>query len=456
MSPRPPQVVDPHTGLAVVADAICTACGCTCDDVLLTTEGRQIVEARQACVTGKAWFLGESRNDALICTIDGRPATLNDGIERAAKILVDAKSPLVYGLRETTSEAQRAAASIADWIGGTIDTPASREHGPTGIAFQGVGEVTCTLGEIRNRSDFVIVWGADPVTTLPRHFTKFSLTPVGQFVPQGRRGRYAVVVDVRRNPSAASADEFIGIRPDGDFDAIWTLRALLRGLEVDPQQTVAATGVGLEVWGALAARMKQARYGAFLYGPGLTMSRGRHLNTEALLALTRDLNDHTRFVAHGLGTRGNLPGADHVLTWRTGFPFGVNQARGYPRFNPGEFSAEAMLARREVDAALLVTADPESDFGPIAQRHLASIPQIVVDFRDAQIARSAAVAFRTATYGLHTAGTVYRADGVPLTLRPAVASQYPDAFTVLNELERRILTRQGRPASAAMSVTAAP
>jgi len=38
---------------------------------------------------------------------------------------------------------------------------------------------------------------------------------------------------------------------------------------------------------------------------GLTMTRGKHANTEALLALTRDLNRYTRFVCSrtaGMGT----------------------------------------------------------------------------------------------------------------------------------------------------------
>lgn len=434
-----PPGAPPQPDLVTVADATCTACGCLCDDVVLRADGDRIVEARQACVLGKTWFLERPVADGPVAAIDGRPATLDDALDRTARLLSESKYPLLYGLGETTGEAQRAAASLADWLGGTIDTPTSVRRGPIGVAFRGVGEVTCTLGEIRHRGDLIVLWGTDPFTSHPRLFTKYCLTPPGQFLPHGRGNRYAAVIDVRRTPSAAAADEFIGLRPGGDFEALWTLRALLRGLEVDPQRTAEETGATLDVWRALAARMKRARFGVFLYGPGLTQSRGRHLNIEALLALTRDLNDHTRFVSLPLGDRGNVAGADNVLAWRTGFPFGVNHSLDYPRFNPGEFTAEAILARREADAALLVTADPEADFSPAARRHLASIPRIVLDFRDVPTMRSAAVAFRTATYGIHTPGTVYRMDDVPLPLRPACASTYPDATDVLGRLERRIL-----------------
>ena len=59
---------------------------------------------------------------------------------------------------------------------------------------------------------------------------------------------------------------------------------------------------------------------------GLTMTRGKHCNSEALLALTRDMNAYTRFVAKPNRGHGNVTGADNVVAWRTGYPFGVNHA----------------------------------------------------------------------------------------------------------------------------------
>ena len=76
------------------------------------------------------------------------------------------------------------------------------------------------------------------------------------------------------------------------------------------------------------------------------MTRGKHANTEALLALTRDMNKYTRFVCKPNRGHGNVTGADNVVAWRTGYPFGVNLGRGYPRFNPGEYTASDILARR--------------------------------------------------------------------------------------------------------------
>ena len=120
--------------------------------------------------------------------------------------------------------------------------------------------------------------------------------------------------------------------------------------------------------------MKQAKYGVILFGMGVTMTRGKHLNSYALLALARDMNAHTRFVCKPMRGHGNVTGADNVVTWRTGYPFAVNLARGYPRFNPGEYTTSDTLGRGEADAALIVASDPMSNFSQPAREHLAASP----------------------------------------------------------------------------------
>ena len=100
--------------LKVVQDATCTFCGCVWDDIDLRVDGTHIVEAKRACVLGKAWFLNHDVEDRAPCYIEGQPATVEAGIDRAAQILVRSRWPLVYGLSDTTSESQRVAVSIAD------------------------------------------------------------------------------------------------------------------------------------------------------------------------------------------------------------------------------------------------------------------------------------------------------------------------------------------------------
>jgi formylmethanofuran dehydrogenase subunit B len=423
----------------IVRDATCTFCGCVCDDMHLTVDiaANKITKAENACILGRAWFKEHGIEERPFALVGGREASTAEAIEEAAQILAKARFPVIYGLSDTTCEAQRQAVAIADMIGGNLDTTTSVCHGPSGIAFQGVGESTATLGEVRNRADLLVFWGGNPAESHPRLFTRYAVTAKGMYVPNGRKDRTVVLVDVRRTPSAAVADIFVQVKPQRDFEVLWALRALVKGKRVDPAiETL--TGVPLATLEDLASRMKRCRYGVLFFGMGLTMTRGRHFNSGALLALTTDLNEHTHFVAKPVRGHGNVTGADNVVSWQTGFPFGVNLSRGYPRFNPGEFTTADLLGRGEADAALIVAADPGANFPQRAIDHLRSIPTIVLDPKPTHTSRHARVAITTATYGISTAGTVYRMDDVSITLRPALPSPYPSDEEVLKRIKERV------------------
>jgi formylmethanofuran dehydrogenase subunit B len=425
------------TELKVVSNATCTFCGCVCDDMELTVENNHITKAKNACVLGKAWFLNHHVEDRPVALVEGKPATLEEAVERAAQILAGARYPIVYGLSDTTCEAQRVAVAIADRIGGCVDTTTSVCHGPSGMAFQGVGEVTCTLGEVKNRADLVIFWGSNPAESHPRHWGRYSTMPKGLFVPNGRKDRTVVLVDVRKSKSAPAADIFVQIKPRKDFEVLWALRALVKGVEPDAS-IEQETGVSLEQLKDLARQMKECKFGVLFFGMGLSMTRGKHLNVEAALSLARDLNEYTRFYAKPMRGHGNVTGADNVVSWQTGYPFGVNLGRGYPRFNPGEFTTSDTLARNEADAALIVASDPMGNFSQPAREHLARIPFVALDPKESPTIKAATVAFTTATYGINVPGTVYRMDDVPIPLRPAFDSPYPSDEAVLKAIEKRI------------------
>ena len=233
--------------------------------------------------------------------------------------------------------------------------------------------MTCTLGEVKNRADFIIYWGGNPAECHPRHFTKYTLTQKGKFVPQGRKGRFMVLVDIRETPSARAADLFLQIQPGKDFEVVTTMLALLKGRPVN-RERVAETGVTVEQLQDLVDRMKRARFGVLFFGMGLSMTRGKHMNSASVLTLVTELNAFTKFVAMPMRGHGNVTGADMVIRWTTGYPFGVNLSRGYPRFNPGEFSTVDLLVRGDNDAALILGADPGATMPQPAIEHLRRIP----------------------------------------------------------------------------------
>jgi formylmethanofuran dehydrogenase subunit B len=437
-----PTKPDPH----VVEDATCLGCGCLCDDISLRIEGDRLVGADGACALGESWFLNRPAVDRPACLVGGHPATVEAGIERAAGILLEARYPLIFGLSETNSEAQRLVVAIADGIGGCIGTTPALDRGSSTIAFQEVGEVTCTLGEVKNRADLILLWGCNPAETHPRLFERYSLTSRGLFRPRGRSDRYGVVIDDSRTATAAVSDEFIPIMPGRHFEVLWTLRALVKGVDLDPGEIEAQTGVPLPTWQALLNRMIQAKYGVIFHGGRSGDRRLGHLDHHALFALVRKLNDRTRFVTLHLQAGGNPTGAETVITSQTGYPSPVNLARGYPRYGPGEFDACTTLERGEPDAALIVAGDSIAGLSPAAREHLARIPTIVLEPLDTPAARAATVTFHTARHGIHASGTCYRMDGVPIPLRPAVASALPSDEDILRRLDRHVLSIRRSPA----------
>ena len=196
------------------------------------------------------------------------------------------------------------------------------------------GKITCTLGEVKNRADFIVYWGGNPAECHPRHFTKYTLTQKGRFVPEGRKGRTMVLVDIRETPSAKAADLFLQIRPGKDFEVLTTLRALVKNQKVNAER-VAETGLTVDQLQDLVDRMKRAKFGVIFFGMGLSMTRGKHMNSAGVLSLAAELNAFTKFVCMPMRGHGNVTGSDMVLRWTTGYPFGVSLSRGYPRFNPG-------------------------------------------------------------------------------------------------------------------------
>jgi formylmethanofuran dehydrogenase subunit B len=297
------------------------------------------------------------------------------------------------------------------------------------------GKVTCTLGEVKNRADFILYWGGNPAECHPRHFTKYTLTQKGKFVPQGRKGRTMVLVDIRETPSARAADLFLQIQPGKDFELVTTLIALVKGRPVNTER-VLETGVPVEQLQDLVDRMKRARFGVLFFGMGLSMTRGKHMNSASVLTLVTELNAFTKFVAMPMRGHGNVTGADMVVRWTTGYPFGVSLSRGYPRFNPGEFSTVDLLVRGDNDAALILGADPGATMPQPAIEHLRRIPTIVLDPKVTHTSRLARVHITTAVTGISAPGTVYRMDEVPLPLRPALRSPYPTDEEVLRRIRQ--------------------
>jgi formylmethanofuran dehydrogenase subunit B len=361
-----------------VADATCAGCGCVCDDIEVTADGLV-----RTCALGDRWFAERTGDRPPVARVDGREVSLDEAADAAAGILSAARAPLVYGLGQTSCEAQRRAVALAEAAGAVIDVGAAND------AYAAIGSSTATFGEIRDRAELVVVWRADPVVTNPRLLERLRLDPSAM-----------IVVDSERTATAEAAGTFVEVHDD--FEALWALR----GGETGP----------------LADRILAAGHVAFIHGAL------DELTALALLSLVRDLARDRHAVTLGLRGDGNARGAEDVLAWQTGFAATVDFARGFPREAPG---AAKLLERGEVDAALVVAA------GPIAALPR-DLPTVVIDSRATAMSRAARVAFATAADGIEVAGTAHRMDGVPVPLRAPLPSDRPSTEDVLAAIGERL------------------
>ena len=375
---------------------------------------------KNACTISRSKFMNHHENKIAAPTVKGKEEKLEDAVKRAVEILASARRPLIYGLSSTDCGAIGKAVEIAEYTGGVLDNTSSVCHGPTILALQSVGESKSTLGEIKNRADLVIFWGSNPSEAHLRHIVRYSVMPKGKYVPEGKKDRKIVVVDVRETRTARMADKFLKIDHNKDFELLSTLRSLVRGEKIDAEEVA---GVPMSEIEELAEAMKNARFGALFFGLGLTQSDGRHMNIDAAVGLVSELNRKTKFVLTPMRGHYNVSGANSVSTWQTGYPYAVDFSLGYPRYNPGEFTAIDMLAREEADAALIIASDPGSNFPKDAAKHLAKIPVITLDQKTTPTTMLSEVVIPVATAGIEAEGTAYRMDGVPLMLSKILEPQ---------------------------------
>jgi formylmethanofuran dehydrogenase subunit B len=473
--------------ITVVSNVTCPVCGSLCDDLEIEVENNVVTKVRNACGVGESKFIGYSGHRPLKPLIreNGElvEASLSEAIKRSARILAEASYPILYGWSNTSCEASRMGVELAEEVGGVIDNTSTVCHGPSVLSIQDVGFSTATLGQVRHRADLILYWGCNPWSAHPRHIERYTSFTEGRFrhsewhkyianlsaFRSGQRveracklteekseaavekearqerltklppslfekERKMIVVDVRRTRSADIADCFVQVEPNKDYEIFQALRALLKEEELQVDQV---GGVSVEVLEDLADILAGCEFGVLFFGVGLTMSEGKLRNIDAGISLVRDLNAFTKFIIMPMRGHYNVTGANVVSTWQTGYPFAVDMAHGYPRYNPGETSVVDILSRGESDAALIVASDPVAHFPKEAVKNLVQKPLIVIDPEMNATSLMADVVFPCAIAGIEAEGTAYRMDRVPLPLKKVVKP----ARTCLadEEIVRRIL-----------------
>ncbi|UUX91570.1 formylmethanofuran dehydrogenase subunit B [Methanoplanus endosymbiosus] len=422
-----------------ITDVICPFCGCLCDDLTVTIENNAVVGVDNGCALAEAKFMHTDRlNNPIIKDGDRfRETGYDEAVGEAADILKDSERPLLFGWSGTQGEAQCSGVHLCELLGGVIDNTSSICHGPSILAIQEVGHPGCTLGQIKNRADLIIYWGCNPVEAHPRHMSRYTYYADGFFLNNAFRERKLIVADVRKTESANLADEFIQIKPGGDYAVFSALRAIIRGKgDILPDYVAGVAKSQLE---RVAKMCLEAKFGAIFFGLGLTMTKNKYKNIRNAIELTDLLSRHTKFTITPMRGHWNVYGSNEVMTWLTGYPYGVDFSRGIAFYNPGETTAVDILAKKECDAMFVVASDPAAHMPRKCAEHMAEIPVIQIDPHINCTTLLSDVQLPVAVTGIETPGTAYRMDGIPLRTKKVTDTVHPNDTEIIDRIYKKVL-----------------
>jgi formylmethanofuran dehydrogenase subunit B len=418
----PPKLSEPISGVT------CPFCGLLCDDLVVTDAAGTLAVRPNGCGLASAGFEGTGMAGPDAPRIGGRPATLPEAAAQAARLLRDARQPLIAGLATDVAGA-RAAGRLADRCGAVLDHMNSAAAMRNLLVLQDSGWIATTLSEIRNRADLLLVAGGDVVSRFPRFFercldrreTLFEWDHQCEvfFVGQGPPAGISL-------PGPAPTVLTCDVQRLGE--AFGLLRALLAG---QPVTAASAAGLPLARWIELVERMKRARYGVVTWAAADFDFPHAELTIQSLCELVKDLNRDTRFSGLPLGGSDGDLTSDSVHLWQTGFGGRTSFGQGVPRYDPYHLSAARLLDSGEADLLLWI-----SSFNPSRTPPPTAVPTIVLGRSGMTFDREPAVYIPVGTPGIDHAGHLFRTDRVVvLPLRQLRASGLPSVADVIGTIE---------------------
>ena len=407
----------------------CTGCALLCEDIQISIGDNRIEQVEHACIKGRARIFG--CKEKAVPTVNGENADIDDAIKDAARILMEAKNPLLYGWSNSTNEAQMAGIELARTLGAVIDSTSSFCQGITINEILSGTIPSCTLEEVREKADVVVFWGADPMSSHPRHMSKYSYFPRGELRQRGyEEDRTAISIDVRQSWTAKICkDMFYRIPPRGDAE-------FMRGLIDALSGRVPKISFDFDVKRILelAAVMKKAEFGVIFAGLGLVYSIKEEF---ALLSeFMGVLNQFTNFSVIPMSGHFNMRGFNHNLYQETGHIYRV------------KFGEEGVVSGMEysvveqikggADAVLVVGSDPLASLPASISRRLKDIPVILIDPCMNLTSQVADVIIPCSTSGVEVGGTAVRMDGETMEIPLLVQGDNISDEMILKRILREV------------------
>ncbi len=391
----------------------CPFCPLACDHVGVRVDGGALALVGDRCARAEAALAGFGA--AARPLVDGHEVTLDEAVAAAARLLGQARQPLMAGLGCDVAGA-RALYPLAVATGAVADSAGGDAFAEGLRALQDRGQFTTTLAEVRTRADLLVLVGPPPLAAAPLLLRRLGLT---ETLP-----RHVVTL-------GAAAPDFTGVSPAVTHEAVAEGADLFDTLS---QLAVAVARPGAAVPPALAAlagRLRQARYAVLVGAPPLLPAPAALL-MERVHAVVHRLNRSTRAAALWVGGGNGAATANQVFAWLSGLPLRSRAGPHGLEHEPRLFGADRLLADGAADALLWVSAFEAGLRPPATTLPLVGLahPGQAEAFR-----RAGAVFIPVATPGVGQAGHLFRTDGTVLMPLAAVRA---DALPGVAEVATKI------------------
>jgi formylmethanofuran dehydrogenase subunit B len=357
--------------------------------------------------------------------VDGAAATLETAAAAAARLLEQARLPLVAGLA-TDVEGARAAISLAEKLRGAYDHMLSECVLRDLDVMRQAGQFVTTPNEARVRADCVVLIGANLTTAWPDMLERLNLTAPARFDAE-QKPRKLIWIGPGRGEAAALAGVTEIAAPSAEIPGLLAaLRAGVAGHKI-------SKGTPLErKLAGVADALKAARFGVCIWS-GESIGR---LTIEMIYGLLLDLNQTTRFSGLPIASGANAMGVAHTSGWMTGFPMRTGFGRGYPEHDTYRFEANRLVDSGEADVALWIAA-----YGQEAPRWKRQIPLVAIATPTTRFAYPPKVRIDVGTPGIDHECVEFVQNLATLGVTDAKsASTAPQAAAVIRLIDQNLTT----------------
>jgi formylmethanofuran dehydrogenase subunit B len=402
---------------------VCTGCSCLCDDIVIELDGDTITRIENACRKGAsfiyAYNIKERRNSYLV---RGEKVELTEAIAYAAQLIQQAKKPLIFGLDNSTLEAQAKAIELARALGATIDDCSSFCQGSLVENILQGAIPSCSFSQLQE-ADLLIYWGSNPYHSHPRHLSRFAFYPFERTKP-------AVLscIEVRDTELTRRCKHVFRLVPGEDRNFITSILSVIKN-----------DSGGGEDARAFLDLIKKSRFSVIFVGLGLTYALDGDFSLfQQLIKELRNILG-TDLAVIPMACHANMRGLNHLLYKQVGHVNKISFANGISHGH--QFSFLEQLHNQDPDCILIVGTDPYSSLPASLVKNLTDkISLITLDPYITPTSIHSTVVFGTAISGIEVGGKAIRMDGTEVSLNPIdkpESTSDEDIITrLLEELDR--------------------